>query len=499
MPASKVTPVFTPPSTDTPPSTGGAVGVPPGEPNYGLQWVPDIDFAVKDPTIIQNEVILDYQATFLILTGIAKTLAPGDPVRLHLLVVCDWLSQQRVIIDFTGKNNLLKYAHDDYLDNLAALHGDRALRLQASPAQTTLRFTLAAPLAFSATIPSGTLCQAPNSVVFQTLVDGVLPAGTLTVDVPAQAVVAGLVGNGFAPGQISGVINWNQPYAISVTNTVVTAGGGDPEPDDQYRYRVWLAIESYSTCGPHDAYEFWALSADPSIIQAVVYSAPAIAGEVWIYPLCTGGTLPTTAILQAVLNSCSANTRRPVSDYVSVFAPTVVPFTVNVDYWILTENQVLLSTIQANVQKAVLDWIQWQRSSVSRDINGDELIKRCLEAGAKRIIINTPNPSFQTMAYNQLAVCDPKGPLADQSFTDGVNTASTAIWQSASANFVSTDVGLSITGTNIQVNTTILSVQSATQITLSQNTVAGTGSGLAFTIHARISPIIVNYKGLEDA
>jgi len=378
----------------------------PEAPNYGLPWVPDADFAVKDPAVIASQVIEDYQTAFVALTGIAKTLAPGDPVRLFLLQVCQWLSQQRVIIDFTGKQNLLKYAHDEYLDNLAALHGDRALRLQAAPALTTLRFTLAAPLAFSVTIPSATYCQAPNAVVFQTLAPGVIQAGDLTVDVAAEAVVAGVIGNGFAPGQIQGVINWNQPFAITVTNLTTTSGGADTESDDQYRYRVWLAIESYSTCGPHDAYEFWALSADPSIIQCVVHSAPDIAGEVWLYPLCKGGELPSDEVKAKVLATCSAANRRPLTDYVSVFSPATVPFTLNMDYYVLTDNQVLLSTIEANVNQAVADWIAWQRSYVSRDINGDELRRRCLEAGAKRIVIHSPTPDFQAMAYNQLAVLD---------------------------------------------------------------------------------------------
>jgi phage-related baseplate assembly protein len=378
----------------------------PSAPNYGLPWVPEIDFAVKDPAIIVNEVLLDYQAAFVALTGIAKTLAPGDPVRLHLEVICDWLSQQRVIIDFAGKQNLLKYSRDAYLDNLAALHGQRTLRLEASPALTTLRFTLSAPLAFSATIPKGTLCQAPNAIVFQTLVDGVMPAGVLTIDVPAEATVAGVIGNGFDIGQINGVINWNQPYAITVTNTVMTAGGSDAETDEQYRYRVWLAIESFSTCGPHDAYEFWALSASPDIIQAVVYSAPEIAGEVWIFPLLKNGEIPGQPILDLVKEKCNPDTVRPLTDYVSVFAPTKFTYQLNMSYFILKENEVLLDAIQSNIAQAVADWILWQRSYVSRDLNCDELRKRCLQAGAKRIVVNSPSPPFQVMAYNQLACHD---------------------------------------------------------------------------------------------
>lgn len=388
----------------------GDVSRAPDAPEYGLEFVPDIDFAVKDPTVIESEVILDYEAAFLALTGVAKTLAPGDPVRLLLLTVCHWLSHQRVLIDFTGKQNLLKYAHGDYLDNLAALHGNRTLRLPAQPARTTLRFTLAAPLAYDVIIPAGTQVQAPNGISFQTVTTGAIIAAELAVEVPAVALEVGGLGNGFLPGQLNSLVNWNQPYTVDVTNTTETSGGSDEESDEQYRYRIWLAIESYSTCGPHDAYEFWALSAHPDIIQCVVYSAPAIAGEVHLYPLMKGGNLPTQDILDLVLAICSADTKRPVTDYVFAHAPTVFNYTLNMSYYVLDSNQVLLESITAGVEQAVKDWILWQRSAVGRDLNCNELIKRCLQAGAKRVVITTPSPQFQVMAYNQLAchvVTDP--------------------------------------------------------------------------------------------
>lgn len=378
-------------------------------PDFGLALVPDIDFAVKDPDVIVTEVVADYEAAFKTLTGIAKRLAPGDPVRLFLLVVCHWLSHQRTIIDFTGKENLLKYARGSYLDNIAALYGSRALRLPGQQATTTLRFTLAAALATGATIPKGTLCQAPNGVIFETLAAVTIPSLVTFRDVAARAIVAGTIGNGFVPGQITSVINWNQPFGITVANTTVTAGGSDAEDDEQYRYRVWLAIESFSTCGPREAYEFWALSADPSIIQVVVHSAPEIAGEVWLYPLCKGGLLPTpeSGVLQKVQDSCSRDDRRPVTDYVTAKLATQFIYTLNVDYYVLQSNAVLLGSIQQAVQQAALDWIVWQRSAIARDINGSELTKRMVEAGAKRVVINSPTPSFQAMNFDQLAVHNP--------------------------------------------------------------------------------------------
>ena len=124
-----------------------------------------------------------------------------------------------------------------------------------------------------------------------------------------------------------------------------------------------------------------------------------------------GGQLPTQPILDLVLATCSRNTRRPLTDWVKVFAPTVFPYALNFDYYVDKVNEVLLETIQTNVEQAAADWILWQRSAISRDLNCGELTKRCLEAGAKRIVVHTPTPNFQVLAYNQLAVHTSADPI----------------------------------------------------------------------------------------
>jgi len=73
---------------------------------------------------------------------------------------------------------------------------------------------------------------------------------------------------------------------------------------------------------------------------------------------------------------------------------------------------------------------------------------------------------------------------ANATFTDGVTTSASPTLTSATAAFVANDAGKSITGTNIPPGTTILSVQSATSVTLSQNATAS-GSALSFTIVGR--------------
>src|SRR5215831_11213599 len=124
--------------------------------------VPDIDFCVKDASTIESDVIINYENYFYSITKILKTLARGDPVRILLLAQVYQLTVQRSIIDSTGKENLIKYAHGDDLDNIGALYGPtRGARLKSKPALTTLRFSLSSGLTLTtdSDIPAGTLAQ----------------------------------------------------------------------------------------------------------------------------------------------------------------------------------------------------------------------------------------------------------------------------------------------------------------------------------------------------
>lgn len=383
-----------------------------------LAHVPDIDFCVKDPAVIETEMIADAEAKYFELTGKRKVLAPADPVRMTLLTLAQEISQLRVIADFTGKQNLLKYAVDAYLDNVAALYGPRADRIDALPAQTILEFTLTLALNFDAVIPVGTKAGTVNELVFETTEAIVIRAGTRSGSSPAKCTLPGRIGNGYVPGQVSSLIEWNQPWGVNVRNTTETADGADAEYNDRYRYRTWLTPESFSTCGPEDAYRYWALRAHPDIIQCVVYSAPDIAGEVHLYPLLRGGIIPSSEIIAAVQANCRAIDRRPVTDFVTAFAATEVSYDIELYWWATRANEVVIAEIIEEVNQAVDDWALWQRAAIGRDIIDDELVARVIRAGAKRVSgpgggpgVSTPIiPAYRQIGYNQLPVNPPDDP-----------------------------------------------------------------------------------------
>ena len=376
-----------------------------------LEHVPDVEFATKDPQIVVAEAIARYEAAYRRLTNIPKVLAPADPVRMLILTNCQLADQLRVIIDFTGKQNLIKYSRADYLDNVLALYGPRADRLPAQRANTTLEFSLRDTLTFEVLIAPGAQVSTRNEIIFETVRAITIPAGQLRGSSPALCMTPGLVGNGYVAGQINALVNWNQPYGVDARNITETEGGSEKEADDRYRYRGWLTPESFSTCGPSGAYEYWGLQAHPDLIQCVVYSAPAIAGEVHLYPLLRGGIVPGPDIRAAVLANCSAKTRRPVADYVSVYTPTEVEYSLGLDWWALAENEVVIEQIRTKVEKAVDDWILWERSGIGFDIIPDDLVRRVIAAGAKRVAGtgSAPDnfipviPPYRHLEYNQLS------------------------------------------------------------------------------------------------
>lgn len=123
-----------------------------------LNNLPSIEFAVKDVSKIETDVITTYEA----ISG--RKLAPGDPVRLFLQAIASIIAQQRVLIDYSAKQNLLAFAEGNFLDHLGALLETE--RLPAQPAKTTIRFTINSQPQ-TVTIPKGTRVTPDGKIFLQ--------------------------------------------------------------------------------------------------------------------------------------------------------------------------------------------------------------------------------------------------------------------------------------------------------------------------------------------
>ena len=239
----------------------------------------DVVFADKAADEIESEIITTYENLA------ERTLARGDPIRLFLESIVLIIVQQRSLIDYAAKQNLLAYANGDFLNHIGALLG--VTRLEASSALTTLKFTLSAVQSTVVTIPAGIRATPDGNVLFAIIDDAEIPAGENTVTVTAECTNAGAQGNGYIAGQIKKLVD-PFPYEMSVENITTSYGGSDVENDENFRERIQIAPESFSVAGSAGAYKYFARTAHQDIIDVglpTMFEEDFEAGHVDLYIL----------------------------------------------------------------------------------------------------------------------------------------------------------------------------------------------------------------------
>ena len=351
-----------------------------------IKSLPDISF-IDNKTIeqVRQEMVADYESFISEATGQTVTLDRSSVHRMELYAAAAQIYQAMQYIDRQGKQSILKYSYSDFLDNLAAFKG--VTRNPATPATTTLRFTLSVARATATGIPQGTRVSTAGSIYFSTDVYAEIPAGSTTVDVPATCTVAGTDGNGFAAGELATIVD-PIPYVASVTNTTATEGGAEIESDDDLAERVFLAPGAYSTAGPEDGYLYHA-KAYSAAIGDVVATSDQAAGTVDIVFIMADGSTPGEEMIEGLEGYLQGKTIRPMTDLVRVAAPQEVQYTINLTYYINRSDSAKAVTNQAAVAQAVADYQTWQRA-IGRDINPSKLVAMVMEAGAKRVTVTAP-------------------------------------------------------------------------------------------------------------
>ena len=367
---------------------------------FDLMNLPDVQFAELNPEVITRHLVSFYEEAAR-QDGVENwRLFDGDKRRLFLLSLAYYLTEQNNAIDQAGKMNLLRFSEGAFLDQLAGLYGERGKRLLAAMAVTTIEFTLSAPRPSAIIIEQGSRVSPGNNIFFATDRAAVINPGEMSVQVTATCLEPGAKGNGFEPGEINILVDRNSPFVESAVNVTTSMMGADIESDDEYRQRVWMLPESFSVAGPDGAYMFWAMTASQEIVDVGVTSPEP--GEVNLFPLMRNGELPTQDVLNRVLEICSDRTRRPLTDLVHAIQPDIVTYNVDFTYWISRENVSAAWQIQEDVQRVTLEYTQWQKSALRRDINPDQLIRRVTNVQAKRLEVRSP--AFTVIGDHEVAV-----------------------------------------------------------------------------------------------
>ncbi|WP_455619648.1 baseplate J/gp47 family protein [Eisenbergiella sp.] len=203
--------------------------------------------------------------------GVNEPLYPGDERRIYGEALAQVIVSVYNSVNDACRQKMLRYARDAVLDALGENRDVK--RLDPSYASVTLRFGVEEPMGSNIVIPAGLRVTGDFVHYFLTDSTAVLYAGALAVEVTATAENGGTEYNDIAPGEIASIVDVSEiPLIDYVTNIDVTAGGGDREDDEAYRERIRQAENRLSTAGPAKAYKYWALSANPTVTDAVVES-----------------------------------------------------------------------------------------------------------------------------------------------------------------------------------------------------------------------------------
>ena len=360
----------------------------------------DFDFVETDSAKIYTtiiEALMDY---------CNEALYPGDERRIFGEALVPVFVSLYSLFNDKAKQHTLRYARGVVLDAIGERYGVE--RLAASSASATFRFTASAPQVENIIIPAGTRITSDGSVYFATQDAAVLEAGETHIDLLGVCMEGGEQYNGFAAGTIATLVDLI-PYISAVQNTTATTGGDDGEPydeagDERYRERIRLAPSTQSTAGPESAYRFFAMSADPDIIDVAVDCPDDQPNVVNLYPLMKGGEMPDETDLEKVL-AAIADDVRPITDKVNALAPEQVEYGVEIKYYCTKDNEA--ATIQAVEGNggAIDQYNEWQTAALARDINPDQLRRLILAPanGTGALRVDVVKPAFAELSKMQVA------------------------------------------------------------------------------------------------
>lgn len=319
-----------------------------------------------------DKIVAERVALYESLTG--RTLQPAQVERLIIQAGAYRELLLRQAVNSALKQNFVATASAPILDYLGQLVG--VVRLAAAYAETTLRFQLE-PSHTGLVIPAGLRVQTKDGkATFSTLEATIVPAGQATVDAKAIVDTAGEIGNGYAIGAVSEILD-PRPFVTSTANTVATSGGAELESDDALRQRIKLAPASFSNAGSRGAYAYFAKSANPLITDVAITNP--LPGSVELFPLVAGGAPTPQSVLDDVFAACNDEKVRPLTDTVIVTAPALLAYTVAVDVTVYDESDP--TAVAAAVEAAIRAYTDERAARLGRDVKVSQVLAKAMVAG----------------------------------------------------------------------------------------------------------------------
>lgn len=172
------------------------------------------------------------------------------------------------------------------------------------------------------------------------------------------------------------------------------------EEDEDFRARIQLSFEGYTTAGASGSYVFHGLSADGDVKDvSPVSPAP---GKVTVYVLSrTGGGVASAGLLAKVQAALNAEKVRPLTDQVTVAAAEVVPYSVTAELVLFPgpDSEVVRAAAIAAMQRYADDMHR-----IGYDVSLSGIYQALHQAGVQRVNLTAPAANL-VIADGQASYC----------------------------------------------------------------------------------------------
>ena len=327
----------------------------------------ELHYLTYDPEAIWEQMMINY------VDAGGDILYPGDEKEMLLKSVLANVVQIFAGVDNALRMQTLRYAVGPYLDAIGDLRS--CPRIEASPARATVTITTNAT-GYTDVLEAGTTMTADGRLFYALVEDFALTGYQQTATIEVECTEEGSAGNSLLAGSEMSLSRSN-PAVNSLIVATDASGGNEEEEDDVYRERIRQhSLASVST-GPYQQYESAAKAVSSEIVDAKALNLGG--GNVGIYMIFAEET-GKQAIMDAVLAALSSNDVRPLTDNVSVYEATAVPYILEVQY----ESDGSSATTEA-IGMAVTEYQKWQDDVIGRAFNPDRFMAMLYQSGCTRV------------------------------------------------------------------------------------------------------------------
>lgn len=342
-----------------------------------MSEIENIEFISSDPKEILESILKIYKDE----TGI--TLPLSDPRKIDYNVIAYYISQVRAHMNEAIKQNFIRFASGVRLDLKGELYGKRGERIPEGTARTTIECRIQAAQNRDVIIPKGTRFL-KDSYIFLSISEGIIKQGELKTEIVVECSTRGFVPK-FKAGEIKEIVDLYDFYE-SCENVTDVLGGVDKEEDNDYRKRLMEVPESFSVAGPGNAYKFYVKSVSNLIKDVIVKSPNPCYIDIYICGE-NGRAIPEELKKEIMLE---IESKRPQGDRVEIKDPERVQFNIELSYSIYKKDEGKAMEIDKNIKNDIQDYVNIICSKMGEDINPQDIICICKNAGAKRINLTSP-------------------------------------------------------------------------------------------------------------